>query len=299
MNERSRSFAAISIATNKDIKAAVESSDLNALLRSKLRKLTVDNQTYYLAEGDTLLDEDQLGVYALTKQKEAEAHKAIATASAAGFGTERLGLQARGLIAMTQGGKIVRWEPNTVLSYRVVRNTFGGKKQNYDLVVTCMHDATKAWEDTCGVRFQHMEELDERDGVKPEGAWFAVRELDAGGEFIAAAFFPNDPVDRRRVVIDPSFYSANLRFDKVGVLRHELGHVLGFRHELIRSGAPAVCPKEPLWDARPLTDYDPQSVMHYFCDGVGSSSLRITELDRVGAQQVYGPSLNNIHFAAA
>ncbi len=150
MNERSRSFAAISIATNKDIKAAVESSDLNALLRSKLRKLTVDNQTYYLAEGDTLLDEDQLGVYALTKQKEAEAHKAIATASAAGFGTERLGLQARGLIAMTQGGKIVRWEPNTVLSYRVVRNTFGGKKQNYDLVVTCMHDATKAWEDTCG-----------------------------------------------------------------------------------------------------------------------------------------------------
>src|SRR5215475_1672022 len=76
MNERSRSFAAISIATNKDIKAAVESSDLNALLRSKLRKLTVDNQTYYLAEGDTLLDEDQLGVYALTKQKEAEAHKA-------------------------------------------------------------------------------------------------------------------------------------------------------------------------------------------------------------------------------
>jgi hypothetical protein len=83
------------------------------------------------------------------------------------------------------------------------------------------------------------------------------------------------------------------------VLRHELGHVLGFRHELIRSGAPAVCPKEPLWDARPLTDYDPQSVMHYFCGGVGSSSLRITELDRVGAQQVYGPSLNNIHFAAA
>src|SRR5262249_49572004 len=43
-----RSFAAISIATNKDIKAAVESSDLNALLRSKLRKLTVDNRTYYL-----------------------------------------------------------------------------------------------------------------------------------------------------------------------------------------------------------------------------------------------------------
>jgi hypothetical protein len=299
MSDKSRSFAALSIASNKEIRAAVESSDLNTLMKSKLRKVTIDNQTYYLAEGDTLLDEDQLGVYALAKQKEAEARAAAATASAAGFGTERLGAQARGLIAMTQGGKIVRWEPGTVLSYRVVKNTFSDSSKNYDLVVECMHNATKAWEDTCGVKFEHMQELDGRDGVKPESALFAVRELDAGGEFIAAAFFPNDPVDRRRVVIDLSFYSPDLGFDRVGVLRHELGHVLGFRHEHIRSGAPAVCPKEELWDVKYLGEYDPQSVMHYFCGGVGSRSLRITDLDRVGSQQVYGPPLSNIHFTVA
>jgi hypothetical protein len=292
----SRSFAALSVAKDDKIKAAVDSSDLYAVLRKKLRKITIDTQDYYLAEGDTLLDEDQLGVYAVSKEKELEAHKAAVDASAAGLGTERLGIQTRGLVAMTQGGKIVRWKPDTVLSYRVVKNTFNGSDANYKLVVDCIEKATADWEATCGVQFRHMQELDEHDGVKPEGALFAVRELDAGGQFIAAGFFPNDPTDRRRLVIDPSFYAADLIFDRVGVLRHELGHVLGFRHEHIRSEAPPVCPKEDLWDVKYLGQYDPQSVMHYFCGDVGSKSLRITDLDRVGSQQVYGPPLGNTHF---
>jgi hypothetical protein len=32
--------------------------------------------------------------------------------------------------------------------------------------------------------------------------------------------------------------------------------------------------------------------MHYFCGAVGSRELAITELDRLGAQKVYGPSLS-------
>jgi hypothetical protein len=31
--------------------------------------------------------------------------------------------------------------------------------------------------------------------------------------------------------------------------------------------------------------------MHYFCGGVGSNELKISALDRKGAQQVYGPPL--------
>ena len=112
---------------------------------------------------------------------------------------------------------------------------------------------------------------------------FVVREFDADGKFIASAFFPNDPVERRRADIDPSYYTTS--FDKVGVLRHELGHVLGFRHEHIRNEAPPVCPNEPLWDTKVLTKYDPKSVMHYFCGGVGSNALKISELDRKGARR--------------
>jgi hypothetical protein len=118
---------------------------------------------------------------------------------------------------------------------------------------------------------------------------FAVREFDASGQFIASAFFPNDPRNRRRVLIDPSFFAANLSFDRIGVLRHELGHVLGFRHEHIRSGAPPACPDEDVFGAIDLTRYDPQSVMHYFCGGLGTRELRITAIDRNGSRQVYGP----------
>jgi len=114
--------------------------------------------------------------------------------------------------------------------------------------------------------------------------------FDAGGSVIASSFFPSDPPDRRHLLIDPTYFTTS--FDKVGVFRHELGHVLGFRHEHIRNEAPPVCPNEPLWDTQVLSAYDPKSVMHYFCGGVGSHDLSITDLDRKGARMVYGPPLS-------
>jgi len=277
---------------NAAARSQVSSSDLFTHLKKKLRKVTIDAQTFYVAEGDTLLDEDQLGIYALNRQSLEEAQRAAALADSAGLGTERL-MQTRGLIAIKQNGKIVRWKPGTVLSYRVVKNTFPDEN-NYKFVVQQMAAATGDWQITCGIEFKHMPELDDRNGVQPEGALFAVREIDAGGNFIASAFFPNDPKDRRRVLIDPSYYTTS--FDKVGVLRHELGHVLGFRHEHIHKNAPPVCPDEDDWETEYLTKYDPQSVMHYFCGEVGTRDLRITDLDRTGARQVYGPPLNTVSF---
>jgi hypothetical protein len=277
---------------NADARNRVSESDLFTHLKNRLRKVTIDAQTFYVAEGDTLMDEDQLGIYAVNRQSLEDAQRAAALADSAGLGTERL-MQTRGLIAIKQNGKIVRWKPDTVLTYRVVKNTFPDEN-NYDFVVQQMAAATRDWQATCGVAFKHMPELDDRNGVQPEGALFSVREIDAGGNFIASAFFPNDPKDRRRMLIDPSYYTTS--FDKVGVLRHELGHVLGFRHEHIHKNAPPVCPHEDDWETEYLTQYDPQSVMHYFCGNVGTRDLRITDLDRTGARQVYGPPLNSINF---
>jgi hypothetical protein len=131
--------------------------------------------------------------------------------------------------------------------------------------------------------------LDASVSVRPQGVLFPVRYIGAGGAFIAASFFPNDPPNRRRVLIDPSYFTT--AFDHVGVLRHELGHVIGFRHEHIRSGAPPSCPHEDTTGTLDLTAYDPKSVMHYFCGKVGSRKLEITQVDRVGAQKLYGAPL--------
>ena len=267
--------------------------DLFAHLKKTLRQVKIDGQTYYLAEGDTLLDVDQLEIYARARQQEIEVRKARAAADAAGFGQARVGSQSQALIAMTSGGKIVRWTPGTVLSYRVAKGTFGNDDK-YKMVVENMAKATQEWMDTCGIEFKHMKELDDKPGVLPEGALFSVREIDAGGRFIAAAFFPNDPKDRRRVLIDPSYYDTE--FDKVGVLRHELGHVLGWRHEHISHDAPPACPDEDDFDHHKITQYDPKSVMHYFCGGVGSKELKISDIDRAGSVQIYGPPLNQVSY---
>jgi hypothetical protein len=294
-----RSAATRMFAANAAMREEVGSSDLLAFLGKRLRQTVIDGTTYYVAEGDTLLDEDQLAIYAFQRQKADEARRAAMTADSAGLGLGSLIDQSsRGLLGMTQDGKLVRWQPGLVLTYRVARETFT-TDQRYQLSVKSMKEATQAWEDTCGIRFEYKQNLDGQPGPGPAGALFSVRQIDAGGAFIAAAFFPNDPPVRRRVLIDPSFFGEDLRFDRVGVLRHELGHVLGFRHEHIRSGAPAQCPPESLDGVIDLTKYDPQSVMHYFCGGVGSEALKITELDRNGAQRLYGPPLATTEFIAA
>jgi hypothetical protein len=272
-----------------DTKAPYESdpssTGAQVVSAASYRSVNIDGEELYRVEGDMLLDEDQLAFYLLQKSVETALPLSVPSA---------------GLIGITEGGTWVRWKPGMVLTYTVLRNTFViSGEDGYRLTVDCMKQATSDWEKTCGVKFQHLSNLDSSATTSPAGVIFPVREFNANGEFIAAAFFPNDPTHRRRVLIDPSFFGLTpppSGFSQVGVLRHELGHTLGFRHEHIRSGAPPACPDEPTFDTENLTAYDPQSVMHYFCGGVGSRLLAITDLDRTGAQKLYGPPLGAVRF---
>jgi hypothetical protein len=272
-----------------EVARLASSSNLFDELKGARKTFKVDGETLYVLEGDLLLDEDQLEIYALQQE-------ALSQARALGLpvGTE----SSRELIGILINGRIVRWPAGKVLSYAVLQQTFSGDQ--YQEIVAAMRQATEAWENTCGVKFEHRSEFDNSaPGAPVPQVLFTVRRV-SGAPFIAAAFFPHDPANRRRVLIDQNQY-FNLPlppngFDRVGVLRHELGHVIGCRHEHIRSGAPAVCPDEPLYDTIELTEYDPQSVMHYFCGNRGTRDLRITEKDRIGAQRIYGPPLNAIEF---
>jgi hypothetical protein len=256
------------------------------------RIVLIDDEIFTVVEGDLVLDVDQKGLWQETQIARSSQLRSRFRAEAVELGEVALsehGVVSSYLVGIVQDGKLVRWNPGTVLTYCVLRNTFP-RQEWYEEVVANMQLATEAWEAVCGIEFDYVPDLDTSASVRPIGVVFPVRYIGAGGAFIAASFFPNDPSSRRRVLIDPSYFTTT--FDPVGVLRHELGHVVGFRHEHIRSGAPAICPHEDTTGTINLTDYDPRSVMHYFCGGVGSKKLEITEIDRIGAQQLYGPPLS-------
>lgn len=160
---------------------------------------------------------------------------------------------------------------------------------NYEKVVNAMIVATEVWTEVSDVKFTHLIHLDSDCTATNNGVIFDVRPVDVSGQYLARAFFPRYERKFRNVLIDKSSLQLNPagNLQLVGILRHELGHVLGFRHEHTRVEA-GKCYEDEHWV--PLSDYDAFSVMHYpQCNGLGDWSLKLTEKDKIGAACLYGP----------
>ena len=197
--------------------------------------------------------------------------------------------QTAKLVLAQASGLDQKWnqEQQKKISY-CVSLTFGSRHDN---VVQQMAAATGEWEKSAAVHFVYDSTQDGNCGPGNNNVVFDVRPVNVNGEYLARAFFPNEPRATRNVLIDETSFDLDpppAKLQLVGILRHELGHTIGFRHEQTRPEA-GKCFEDNDW--RPLTSYDAFSVMHYpQCNGKGDWSLVLTPKDRNGAACVYGPA---------
>jgi hypothetical protein len=167
------------------------------------------------------------------------------------------------------------------LTYCISSSSFGSR---YSTMVSAMNNAAAAWEATANVNFIHSSSYDSNCTASQTGVFFDVRMV-SGQSYVARAFFPNSSRSGRNVLVDSSAFTMSGAWTLTGVLRHELGHVLGFRHEHTRLSTTG-CYEDANW--RGLTSYDSYSVMHYpQCKGSQTGDLVLTSLDKTGARALY------------
>lgn len=191
-------------------------------------------------------------------------------------------VQGGSLAIYTSGGADVKWSDAQKLNLTYcVSTTFG---TNYNAVVSAMNSATAAWEAVANVNFIHSSNQDSNCTASNNNVVFDVRPVSGGG-YLARAFFPNTARSGRNVLIDSTSFGSISPWTLAGILRHELGHTLGFRHEHTRPEA-GTCFEDNNW--RGVTTYDSASVMHYpHCGGSQTGDLVLTQKDKDGAASVY------------
>lgn len=221
---------------------------------------------FYLVEGDILITRGEVPSYLRNR------------GPGAGEVSERSVSQE--LIVNVVNGRydFLREPEDRTLTFYFDESTFRTSEEA-ELALNSFLSGADSWTSACpecGVSFTPVADAAE--------ASFTVSFTDDVTGPIARAFFPSYPKDMWRVEIFPTYFSSEISFDRDGVMRHEIGHILGFRHEHI-DDVPGCFSEGGTF--KPLTPYTPDSVMHYLCGEGGSFDLALRPSDIEGFRCLY------------
>ncbi|MBW3086500.1 hypothetical protein KEM60_02721 [Austwickia sp. TVS 96-490-7B] len=190
--------------------------------------------------------------------------------------------QSQRLIVNQVNGRDDVWSARQArnLTY-CVSDKFGSDKQT---VIDAMEGGGQIWSDaTSAIRFVYVPAQDKSCNTRNTKVVFSVEPV-SYASYIARSFFPSSPKSQRNILINMNQFGSS-SWPVNNILAHEMGHILGLRHEHTRPEA-GTCFEDNNW--RPLTPYDSSSIMHYpQCNGT-SSDLSFTETDGEGIRTLYG-----------
>jgi len=198
-------------------------------------------------------------------------------------------------LVVDQYRSVWSYDTRQKLTYYIHRDTF--PKEHVDKFAADFQTAATNWMDTCGVSFQSVDSKEEY--------LFQVKHMPQGtgkdkeSNALAIAFIPSLSKDDRTIEVYPSLWNPANSMSIVGVLRHELGHVLGFYHEFAPRLEVEVLRKSGV---QPTTigKRNSQSVMTYPWkeknDPNPNWSMEITDQDAKEAKMLYGPPLSRVKF---
>lgn len=228
----------------------------------------------FLVEGDIVVDEAELFEYYLDTLGEDDAAVARAQGALIANDPSSVGNYDR------RGGATIDY---------CYDDGWGRAQDGYTapqlaMVMANVDRAARMWNGVADIHFRHRRDLD-GSGCNNGLRWSGEIEFwvthHSGPN--ASGAFPSAVHDAQMLKVPPGGIPTNLAL-------HELGHILGFRHEHERGeAAPRYC--DDLTSYHALTEFDPQSVMMYADCTVGSAILGTippSRLDGIGARRAYG-----------
>jgi hypothetical protein len=160
-------------------------------------------------------------------------------------------------------------------------------RQNYEKIESALRFAAAQWMSYGNIDFRLEDDISCDNKVRK--VLFRVVPTARQAKWRARAFFPSSEAVKRKIEINRRF--ANSPQPELNrLMLHELGHVLGLRHEHIRDEAGGECREK--MEFQTITDYDPLSIMHYArCGKEGRKNYVLSELDKQGIAILYPVSL--------